>query len=112
MESVQNVSLIHLIIENRCIIRLIPLDERPQVPDLAARKMHIYTYDVRTFGPEIHMWGKSPDMENVLLRILNVRYYVYSEINTLSMNLSYDAGVINEVTGRIENSNMFLMSSR
>lgn len=63
--------------------------------------MHLYTYDVRAHGSEIHMWGKSPDMDNVLLRILNVRYYVYSEINAISSGLSYDGGVISEVTERI-----------
>lgn len=62
---------------------------------------NIYTYDVRTMGQEIHMWGKLPDMSNALLRIVNVKYYVYCECTRISTGMTFDSGVINEVREQI-----------
>ena len=63
-------------------------------------------------GGEIHMWGKSlnrylnsggtDDVESVLLRIRNVRYYVYAELKAVSRGLRYDKETVSEVMNMIK----------
>ena len=63
---------------------------------------YLYTYDVREHGDEIHMWGKTPEMESILLRIFNVKYYVYIEIKSHSKSVKLDTPTINEIKNKFE----------